>query len=353
MRLPFVYLLLSVPLIILSSAVIVLAAALAPDDSYQFAAQGTDRTGPVGIYLIDLERNLAQRVGDGMRPAWGNRADQLAFDTSHITQAHIYQMTLPGRQQRDLSSKADTGWASRPAWSSDGSALVWRVIATDLNPQQQVYRMDMQTGSIERWFTFLGDIAQITLAPDGSGALLTARTPDVPVPRYFFYLDGWEEPRLLDNMVWGTWSPDAAQMVVGVLGPDGYDVDLYIADVDANTETGLDLAAAAPLTAVPARETYPAWSPDGRYIAYLTGIGNKDGFHIYEIATQSTLSIPLTRSDILSNPRWSPDSKIILFDVYQRSANRNTHLWLHVDEGVFHPLETDEAFSHVSWRPPG
>ena len=69
-----------------------------------------------------------------------------------------------------------------------------------------------------------------------------------------------------------------------------------------------------PLTSFPGYETGPAWSPDGRQIAFSWHDGNQDNEDIYVIHPGSTQTLRLTTepgSD--AAPAWSPDGQWIAY----------------------------------------
>ena len=65
--------------------------------------------------------------------------------------------------------------------------------------------------------------------------------------------------------------------------------------------------------------TSPAWSPDGRWIAYQCRVGMQ--FDIWLIDPEGDVNLPLVshpRSD--ETPSWSPDSRKIAFSSTRRGS---------------------------------
>ena len=63
--------------------------------------------------------------------------------------------------------------------------------------------------------------------------------------------------------------------------------------------------------------TSPAWSPDGRWIAYETRVGGQ--FDIWLIDPSGEVNVPLVthpRND--ESPSWSPDSRRLVFSSTRR-----------------------------------
>ena len=60
-------------------------------------------------------------------------------------------------------------------------------------------------------------------------------------------------------------------------------------------------------------ETYPQWSPDGKFIAYFSDVTKEYALHIHSTVTNNITKIALDGSGFYAYPHWSPDSKKISF----------------------------------------
>ncbi len=114
------------------------------------------------------------------------------------------------------------------------------------------------------------------------------------------------------------WSPDGARIaLVLAQGPILSDFDFEgggIAVVDFDEET---LAISAPEVVVPPDDTYnyyyPAWSPDGRWLAYDRTVGSgyaSEGAEVFLLDTETGETLALDRANAggvkNSYPRWGP-----------------------------------------------
>jgi len=107
------------------------------------------------------------------------------------------------------------------------------------------------------------------------------------------------------------------------------------------------------LTSSPgANDRSPAWSPDGKYIAWFSDEGGEYQLKLKDQkGLQAATSIKLNGEDFYYNPVWSPDSKKILFN--------NKHLQLfYIDLTDKKPVKIDEdtydrpdATFDASWSP--
>ena len=96
-------------------------------------------------------------------------------------------------------------------------------------------------------------------------------------------------------------APDPAKNAIWLIGPSGV---------------------ARPLERTPAQGRTPAWSPDGRRIAFQSNRESPNGFHaIFVVNADGTDVVRLTGYDRDANhPDWSPDGKRLVFSL-RRAAD--------------------------------
>jgi dipeptidyl aminopeptidase/acylaminoacyl peptidase len=116
------------------------------------------------------------------------------------------------------------------------------------------------------------------------------------------------------------WSPDGKQLAFtsnrSQPDPDRtYNTDIWVVAAD-NTDKGAHLTQ---ITTNPGSDTSPAWSPDGKWIAYITQLDP----HLFEYATKHVAVSPaaggeakvltLSFDRMATEPRFSPDGKSVYF----------------------------------------
>ncbi|NKB99061.1 MAG: amidohydrolase family protein [Pseudomonadales bacterium] len=119
----------------------------------------------------------------------------------------------------------------------------------------------------------------------------------------------------LDEVTWLSLdiSPDDQTIILEVLG------DIYKLPIGGGT--------AIPLFERMAFDSQPAWSPDGRYVAFISDQSGNEELWLYDLIEQKEEQLSDSKSRILfASPAWSPDGKRVL--VSKRTMEMATfELW--------------------------
>ena len=275
--------------------------------------------------------------------------------------SHIWMTSWDGSQSVQLTNRKDES-ESTPRWSPDGRYLAFISSREDKKERDQLWLLD-RTGGEARQLTQLdGSVVDYVWSPDSKSIalILLDRDPndrpgdekkddDAPpkpivIDRYQFKqdIDGYlgvqrQRLTLLDiatgktrrlttgdyNEYFPAWSPDGQRIAfVSNRDPDpdrSYNSDLWVVPVLGEATAPKQLSNHAGSDNDPDFESYPAWSPDGRQIAYIQGgpvelfyygtrrlaVVNSDG------GVSRILTPDLDRN--IGQPVWAKDGKSLRF----------------------------------------
>lgn len=210
---------------------------------------------------------------------------------------HLWLSAPDGSRERKLENRP--GDKQKADWTADGKRVAFR------------------------WVRSGGRSDLVVMNADGSGWVnLTRRTG----------LHGLSP----------SWSPDGSHLVVAGTRADGDGVALYVMRPD-----GTDVRK---ITSGFGESQYPAWSPDGRSIAF-TRVSRDGGFDIYSVRPDGSHLMRLTSAEGYDEwPMWSPDSRRIAFG---RENGSGAGIWIMNRDGSGKRFVTGRWAAGVpgSWAP--
>ncbi|HTG83951.1 MAG TPA: S9 family peptidase [Gemmatimonadales bacterium] len=249
---------------------------------------------------------------------------------------------------------------SDPGWSPDGKFLAFLSDREDENDASQLWLLNTAGGEAERLTDGKSGIESFAWAPDGKRMVFTIEDGDsvevggtdtthkktpkpIVVDRYYFKEDytGYlgrkrthlylfdVATRITTQLTSGdhneslpSWSPDGKSIAFVSKGAEDWDrndnYDVYVVDATPGAKPRQLTTFEGP-DAEPDWESPPAWSPDGKQIAYLQGGPLKliyyAGHKVAVIpAAGGTPKIPSPNLDRNTDLlRWSPDGNSLLF----------------------------------------
>jgi tol-pal system beta propeller repeat protein TolB len=159
----------------------------------------------------------------------------------------------------------------------------------------------------------------VSWSPDGK-ALAYSLLKDGAWNVYVMRADGTQAVKLTNvegmSCFYTSWSPDGKQLTFGARRGDAKS-DIYVINAD-----GTHLKQ---LTTDPAADSTPAFSPDGRRIAFIS---DRDGLHqVYVMNADGSAQTRVTRDEARDfNPQWSPDGRRIVY--YAEKGDRRDQVWV-------------------------
>ncbi len=274
--------------------------------------------------------------------------------TTHDTKedektSDIWMTSWDGSRSIQLTHTKES--ESLPRWSPDGRYLAFLSSRTVENEIDQLWLMNRAGGEAERVTDLKGGVTDYAFSPDGKRIALVVKDPDpdaqdekskekktpkpIVIDRFQFKLD--EEgylgklrqhiylfdiatrkseiltPGNFDEML-PAWSPDSAKIAfVSKRGadPDRHDnYDIFLIEARAGAEAR-QLTTYTGADCDPTWESYPAWSADGKQIAYIRGGDPKLIYYaVYQLAVITVDSgaarlIAPAMDRNMTKPQWS------------------------------------------------
>ncbi|MBN1875471.1 MAG: PD40 domain-containing protein [Anaerolineae bacterium] len=281
-------------------------------------------------------------------PVAFNLEGRLAFISTRDGAANVYVMELDSGTVQRLTESTGEEANYWPAWSPDGSKIAFE---SNRDGNTELYVMGADGSNVHRLTTNDVEDMYPVWSPSGDHLLFDS-LHDGNFDIYVMDKEGNSARRLTDHRAFDytpAWSPDGNQIAFGSRRTG--DGDIYVMDADGANVTRLTTAAG--------EDYMPAWSPDGTRLAFAS---ERDGnWEIYvmdvigtDTASTGTGGVNLHRltdhpaKD--SFPAWSPDGTHIVFSS-DRDGDTDVYL---VDAAGGEPvrlIDSDGDDWGVDWQP--
>ena len=314
--------------LILLSSVLLTINVVAQDIGSEYISFSTNRNGNYDIYMIDRHGDNLQPILDGpaseIHARWSPNGRYLAYASNENAAFYnIYVMDMRTKQRWQLTDHPAND--TNPTWSPDGTEIAF---VSNRRGTYRVYKMDINGEKLSQ-LTKGGDDSGPAWSPDGEWIAYNTLQADHRVYLFIVSDDGRKQKQLATAGGKGrqpAWSPDGKEIAFSSwelgIGPK-----IVTIDVERGTLRRVTLEGRVP--AGPAFRRYsPAWSPDGKWIAYISDnleVQHKTFLHVVDAAGEERAeSIQLT-THLSTNisPAWVPEP----FFSVSPSAEKMTTLW--------------------------
>ena len=263
-------------------------------------------------------------------PAWSPDGSKIVFESTRDgPDADIFVMNSDGTGVVQLTRNEVPD--STPTFTPDGRSIVW---ASELDGNLDVFRMAADGSGAVNLTRHPGTDGHPRVSPDGRRIYFNSNRSSDPATFsrgymdrehnheiYSMALDGGDVRRVTDLPDWDTYpavSPDGTQLLWRRIAPTGGK-----SESGRNSEVfWMDLASGETrnVTNHQAFDGWPAWSPDGRLIAFASNRANVEyeAFDVYVANPDGSNPVRVTFGDgeqgtgSWTKPSFSADGKRIL-----------------------------------------
>jgi TolB protein len=292
----------------------------APQDSFGSLFPGTGDEAAARLVAHNLADRILRELGFGR----GIFHTQIAFVSDRSGNKEIYVMDYDGTNQRPIT--ANGGISIAPSWSPVDDRIaytVWRpgpqiAIASAVGQRHSFTQVTGVTNNIPSW------------SPDGKFVVYASRR-DGNSEIYVADADGRNPRRLTTSPAIDTspvFNPATGRTIAFTSDRTGtqqiHTMNADGTDIQRITEEGGDAE-------------NPAYSPDGRFLAFAWNKPRSGGYDIYIFDTLTRKFTQITsNAGNNENPTWAPDGKHIAFE-----SNRSgtTQIYSMIVSGGRMPLQ--------------
>lgn len=313
-----------------------------PDNGFDVSPDGNtlafswNASGQWELYTLSLDdfcrpQRITQGAGAKFAPCWSPDGNYLAYvlDLDGGENYDIWLYHLPSGKHTNLTP--DTEYAIQPdiSWSPDGSELAF---AADISGKFEAYRLSLHDGAVRPVSHLPNPVYKVKWSPAGDAIAVVAHGSGQDFFTYLVTLQNGEcYPITMDNQAISAkdiaWSPTGDRLAFASNVQNTYQIGVFdkttrgitwISDNDKENE-------------------YPAWSPDGSQIGYVSQAGPETELIVQEVDGKKAMKRYQIAQGIHYHPAFTPDGKgiVVVFD----NPRLPDDMWLlSLETGVFRQL---------------
>jgi TolB protein len=251
----------------------------------------------IGLVLVASYGENAQAITPGTN-------GKIAFDSNRDGNHEIYVMNADGSAQTRLTD--NPAFDEQPAWSPDGTRIAFN---SDRNGNHDIFVMNADGTNVQRLTTSSADEASASWSPDGQSIAYDVGVGENHSDIWVMSSNGSNKRNLTANVdsfdTFPAWSPEGRFIAFG--GDRDGPFDIYVMNADGSGVRNVSSSSAW-------QDFRPDWSPDGSTIVFNGyGInGNTEYLEVFLISPAGTGLKQITfGTDFDTGPSWSPDGTTI------------------------------------------